>query len=190
MIQRLPSTLGLATLLCGLAAAQTTPHNGAATRSTTLEVTPAGAFVHEQFGSFQLDASTQALTGAGPLWSHASGGLGWIGTAVSIGNRASQVFAEYDLNNEAAELFSVYDANPPTAIWSDGAALGTEFRDVASADATDTHVAIHQVVLNGDLTTRQAVLRKYSSASGTPDWTHTFAPIINAGARVGISRDG
>ena len=190
MMQRLPSTLTLASLLCGLAAAQGTPQGASVTRRTTLEVTPAGAFLQEQLGGHSLDASSQSATAAGPLWSHASGGLAWIGTAVSIGNRASQVFAEYDLNNEAAELFSVYDANPPSAVWSDGTPLGTEFRDVASADATDTHVAIDQVVLNGNIQTRQAVLRKYTSASGTPDWTHTFAPIINAGAKVGISRDG
>lgn len=190
MTQRLSSTLGFATLLCGLAAAQATPQEGANTRSTTLEVTPAGAFLREEFAGAQLASGTQTATAAGSLWSHASGGLGWIGSAVSIGNRASQVFAEYDLNNEAAELFSVYDANPPTAIWSDGTPLGTEFRGVASADATDTHVAIDQVVLGGDITTRQAVLRKYGSTSGTPDWTYTFTPIINAAAKVGISRDG
>lgn len=189
MSQRLLSPLGLVTLLCGVAAAQGTPQGGATLRSA-IEVTPQGAFPREEHGGFQVDASTQAATAAGALWSHASGGLAWIGTAVSIGNRASQVFTEYDLNSESAELFSVYDSNPPTAIWSDGTPLGTEFREVASADATDTHVAIHQIVLNGNPATRQAVLRKYDSASATPDWTYTFTPIINAAARVGISRDG
>jgi hypothetical protein len=189
MSHRLLSPLGLATLLSGLAAAQGTPQGGT-TRSSSIEVTPQGAFLREEHGGFQVDASTQAATAAGALWSHGSGGLAWIGSAVSIGNRASQVFSEYDLNSEAAELFSVYDANPPSAIWSDGTPLGTEFREVASADATDTHVAIHQVVLNGNPATRQAVLRKYTSSSPVPDWSHTFAPVINAAARVGISRDG
>jgi hypothetical protein len=189
MSQRLLSPLGLLTLLCGLAAAQGTPQGGA-TRSSRIEVTPQGAFLREEHGGFQVDASNQAATAAGALWSHGSGALGWIGSAVSIGNRASQVFTEYDLNSEAAELFSVYDANPPSAIWSDATALATEFREVASADATDAHVSIHQVVLNGNLATRQAVVRKYSSSSPVPDWSHTFAPIINAAARVGISRDG
>ena len=71
--------------------------------------------------------------------------------AASIGDRGTQVLVEYDLNNEATELFSVFDANPPTALWSDGSALGTEARMVASADAVDTHVAIHQVVVGGPL---------------------------------------
>ena len=189
MIDRTLPTLLLGLGLCGAAAAQSTPGQQA-TQRTQLDISAEGAFLRESLAAAQPAGGALAATATGALWSHGSGALAWIGSAVSIGNRASQVFCEYDLNNEAAELFSVYDADPPTAIWSDGAPLGTEFRNVASADATDTHVAIDQVVLNGDITTRQAVLRKYTSASGTPDWTHTFAPIINAAAKVGISRDG
>ena len=160
-------------------------------RSTVLEVTDAGAFTRHVRGATVVDpATSQALTTGGALWSRSDGGQAWIGTAVSIGNRASQVFAEYDLNNEAAELFSVYDASPPSAAWTDATPLGTEFRNVDSAAASDTHVAVHQIVIGGNLSTRQAVVRKYSSSSATPDWTYTFAPIINAACRVGVSRDG
>lgn len=189
MRQRTLLSLGLVGLLSGGAAAQGSSQAETSRRSW-IEVQPQGAFLREDLGGALLDAGTQSATAAGALWSHSSGGLGWIGTAVSIGNRASQVFVEYDLNSEAAELFSVYDQNPPSAIWSDSTPLGTEFREVASADATDTHVSMHQIVLNGNLSTRKAVLRKFASDSATPDWTHTFAPIINAAARVGISRDG
>jgi len=161
------------------------------TRATTLEVTSEGAFEHRRYGGTLVNVTTsEAFTNGGALWTHTDGGAAWIGSAVSIGNIGSQVFTEYDLNNEAAELFSVYDSDPPTPIWSDGGPLDTEFRMVDSATATDTHVAISQIVLGGNSTTRQAVLRKYSSGSGTPDWTYTFTPVINAGSKVGISRDG
>lgn len=185
--------LPIALLLSGSAgdAAGTGTGQLAPARATTLEVTAEGAFERRRYGETVVDASTsQALTAAGTLWTHTSGGAAWIGTAVSIGDVGGQVFTEYDLNNEAAELFSAYDTDPPTPVWSDGSPLGTEFRMVDSASATDTHIAIDQVILGGDGTTRQAVLRKYSSGSATPDWTYTFAPIINAAGKCAISRDG
>jgi len=160
-------------------------------RATTLEVTPEGAFEHSRYGEILVDASSsQALTTPGTLWTHGSGGAAWIATAVSIGDVGAQVFAEYDLNNEAAVLLSSFDSNPPTPVWTDNSPLGSEFRQVDSASETATHVVIDQIVLGGDITTRQAVLRKYTSNSGVPDWTFTFVPVINAAGKVAISRDG
>jgi hypothetical protein len=188
-----PILLSIALSASGQAGATPVAHTQATlpARATTLEVTAEGAFEHRRYGDIVVDpSSSQALTAPGTLWTHSSGGAAWIGTAVSIGDVGGQVFAEYDLNNEAAELFSSYDTDPPTAIWTDNAPLGTEFRQVDSASTTDTHVAIDQIVLGGNSATRQAVLRKYSSGSGTPDWTYTFAPIINAAGKVAISRDG
>ncbi|MCK6444856.1 MAG: hypothetical protein L6Q99_00535 [Planctomycetes bacterium] len=164
------------------------PSTGAA-RAEHVEVTPQGAFVRSSRG-LGAASGAQKSTAAGALWSYADNGLAWIATAASIGNRGGQVFAEFDLNNERAELFSVYDSSPPVPVWTDTTPFGTEFRQVASADELPIHVAIDQIVLSGQMTTRQAVLRKYTSSSGTPDWTYTFAPVINAGSAVGISRDG
>jgi hypothetical protein len=158
-------------------------------RSERVEVTPLGAFVQTSRGAAAANGAPKA-TSPGTLWSYPDNGLAWIATAVSIGDRGGQVFTEYDLNNERAELFSSYDSNPPTPVWTDTTPLGTEFRQVASADRVPVHVAIDQVVLGGQMATRQAVLRKYTSSSGTPDWTYTFAPIVNAQSSVGISRDG
>jgi WD40 repeat protein len=182
----LVAALGLA----AVAAAQTPPTQAPA-RRTVVDVSPAGAFLREAHGRAAPRPATDVagLTAPGTLWTHTDAGLAWIGNAASIGDRGTQVLVEYDLNNEATELFSVFDANPPTALWSDGSALGTEARMVASADAVDTHVAIHQVVVGGP-TARQAVLRKYSSGSATPDWSYTFTPVIDDAAKVGISRDG
>lgn len=161
-------------------------------RQSRIEVTPQGAFLRESLGSAprSLNSGSQALTAPGLTWSHPDNGQAWIGTAVGIGERGTQVFAEYDLNNEAAELLSAFDSDPPTPVWTDNTPLGTEFRVVASADENDVHVAVHQVVLNNNIQTRQAVVSKYSSVSPTPLWSYTFTPVINAASNVGISRDG
>ncbi len=187
MISRALIAAALASLVSSLALAQSPPLLPA--QRTTLEVTPSGAvFVPER--GLAPASGTVELTTPGLLWTRTDGGAAWIASAVSIGDRSGQVFAEYDLNNEAAELLSSFDTNPPTPVWTDGTPLGTEFRGVASADATNAHVAIDQVVLNNNIQTRQATLRKYTSSSPVPDWTYTFAPIINAGSAAGISRDG
>ena len=160
-------------------------------QATRLQVTPQGAFERQQIGDLLIDfSSSQAMTSGGALWTHTDSGLAWIAEAVSIGNCASQVFAQYNLNNQSTELLSVYDSDPPTPIWTDNGVLGNVFAVVDSAADTDTHVAISQVILGGNTATRQAVLNKYSSGSATPDWSYTFAPVINAAAKVGISRDG
>jgi len=155
-----------------------------------LVVTPEGASFQEHSGAAANLPGGFANTSPGTKWTLSSGGLAWIGSTVAIGNRGTQVFSEVDLNNERAMLLSAFDSNPPTPVWEDLSPLASEFRVVASADATDTHVAIHQIVLGGSMLTRQAVLSKYSSSSASADWSYTFAPIINAGSNVGISRDG
>jgi hypothetical protein len=155
-----------------------------------VDVTPQGAFFVRDHGRAAPSPGGPENVSPGLVWTRSDGGLAWIASAVSIGDRAGQVFAEYDLNNESAEVLSSFDSNPPTPVWTDNSPLGTEVRYVHSADAVNTHVAIDQLVLNGNNATRQARLSKYTSSSSTPDWTYTFAPVINAGANVGISRDG
>jgi hypothetical protein len=192
MTQPLPVLVTSAVLaLAGSAAAQVAPQSSPA-RQSRIEVTAGGAFLKETLGNAPraATAGSQALTAPGLTWSHPDGGQAWIASAVSIGERGTQVFTEYDLNNEAVELLSAFDSDPPTPVWTDPTPLGTEFRSVASADENDVHVACDQVVLNNNIATRQAVVRKYSSVSPIPEWTYTFAPVINAGSRVGISRDG
>jgi hypothetical protein len=159
-------------------------------RATTLEVTADGAFDRRRYGECVVNTSTgEALTASGTLWTHVSGGAAWIGSAVSIGDIGGQVFTEYDLNSEAAVLLSVYDSNPPTPVWSDNTALGTEVRQVDSASTTNTHVAIHQRP-QASVPESLVTLRKYTSDSATPDWTYTFTPMINADGKCAISRDG
>ena len=184
------SCLGLVALSnAGFAQGQLTGNLPAAV-SKRLVVTPSGASFQDQVGVAAPVSGSWSNTSPGTKWTLADGGLAWVGTTVSIGNRGTQVFSEVDLNNERALLVSVFDVNPPTPVWQDTSALATEFRVVASADATNTHVSTHQNVLGGNPQTRQAVLTKYSSSSGVADWSYTFTPIINAGSSVGISRNG
>lgn len=153
-------------------------------------VTPSGLSFQHRDGVAAPTAGNYSNTTPGTKWTLTDGGLAWIATSTSIGNRGTQVFSEVDLNSERAILLSSFDSHPPTPVWQDTSALATEFRVVASADATDTHVTTHQIVLGGNMQTRQAVLTKYGSHSPTADWSYTFAPVINAGSTVGISRDG
>ncbi len=153
-------------------------------------VTPAGLSFQRQGGVAAPAPGGYSNTPPGTKWTLTDGGLAWIAISTSIGNRGTQVFSEVDLNNERAILLSAFDNPPPTPVWQDTSALASEFRVVASADATDTHVTTHQIVLGGNMQTRQAVLTKYGSHSPTADWSYSFAPIINAGSSVGISRDG
>jgi len=151
-----------------------------------LEVTPQGAFIRKVAVSSDDRGGPKPLTPSGLIWSHPGGGLAWIGNSVSIGNNGSEVFTEYTLNNEATELFSVNDSNPPTAIWSDATSVGSENQQVASAEATNTKVAIHTI--NFGTPQASVVLRKYTSASPVPDWTYGWD--FAGTAHVGISRDG
>ena len=156
-----------------------TPEPGA----LRVEVTPEGAFYRTvPFSTGDPTGGYHANVGGALIWSYPDGGLAWIGDAVSIGKNGSEVFTEYDLNNQSAQLFSVNDTNPPTPIWTDNSPLGTDNHSVASAEATNTKIAMHTV--GGS----SVVLSKYTSASPTPDWTYTFP--FAGGSRCGISRDG
>ena len=152
-----------------------------------MEVTPEGAFLRKVDGSPSARPAGPSLASpAGLIWTRTDGGLAWIGNAVSIGYHGSEVIAEYELNNESTELFSVNDTNPPTPIWSDPDALGTENHQVASAEATDTKLAIHTVDFGTPAATVH--LKKYSSLSAVEDWEYVFD--FAGTARCGISRDG
>jgi hypothetical protein len=175
---------------CLFALALQTPSTPASS-GERLVVTHEGAFLSPE--SVIVRGNTPApMQSAGTIWSHVDGGLAWVGNALSIGNHGSEVLAEYDMNSERAELFSVFDTNPPTALWSDLAVLGSEFHHVASAEGSNVHVVLH--TLNRGLPNASYRLSKYTSLSGgTPDWTYTFPisyPIADDYSNVGISRDG
>ncbi len=190
-MQRSSITLSvvLPAVLCSSVLAQTQLQRAERTR---LVVDSTGARMVHELGWASPTGPSAKNTSPGLVWELGDNGALWIATAVSIGDRGYQVFNEYALNNESNDLLSCFDSNPPTAVWSDGSLAGDFFggEQAVSADATNTKVAVDQTILGGNQSTRQAVVRKYTSSSGTPDWTYTFTPVINAGSHVGISRDG
>ncbi|MBK7645001.1 MAG: hypothetical protein IPJ19_18475 [Planctomycetes bacterium] len=152
-------------------------------------VTSEGAFVREA-PSVSVPGGPQPMQSAGTLWTRTDGGWGWIGESVSIGNHASEVFAEPEYQSQRAELYSAFDANPPTALWSDTNLPNTDAHHVASADDAGIHVSMR--VYGYASPTPYFQLSKYSSLSaGAPDWTYAFPTHVAAfSSRVAISRDG
>ncbi len=175
-------------LLCGGAiSAQPQGFHRPARSAQRVVVTPEGAFYSGRARPMRPHGPLPLQT-AGTLWTHTDGGLVWIGNALALGNHGSEVFCEYDLNNERAELFSAFDSDPPTALWSDLSAQGSDDHHVASAETSDVQVALH--TFNQGQPGASCVLSKYSSLSSVPDWTYTFPIAPNGGTNVGISRDG
>ena len=152
-----------------------------------LIVTHDGAFVESAPGVTQASGGSTSMQPSGVIWTHPDGGLLWIGSAVSMGNHGSEVFTEYDLNNQRAELFSAFDTNPPTALWTDFSGVGATDHHAASADGSNVHISLH--TFNQGQPTATCILSKFTSLSGTPDWTYTF-PIAANGSNCAISRDG
>ncbi len=167
--------------------AQPLPAGRPARSAQRVVVTPEGAFYSGRARPLRPHGPLPLQT-AGTLWTHTDGGLVWIGNALALGNHGSEVFCEYDLNNERAELFSAFDSDPPTALWSDLSAQGSDDHHVASAETSDVQVALH--TFNQGQPGASCVLSKYSSLSSVPDWTYTFPIAPNGGTNVGISRDG
>jgi len=149
-------------------------------------VTPQGAFVRDAADRMRPSGPT-AMQSAGTLWTQTDGGLAWIANAVSIGNHGSEVFAEFELNNARAELYSAFDTNPPTALWSDVSAQGSDDHHVASSESGNVHVSLH--TFSPGQPSAACTLTKYNSLSSLPDWNYTF-PIAANGSNLGISRDG
>jgi hypothetical protein len=160
--------------------------------SRRLEVEGDGVYVRHERGPCAAAPVIPELTPAGVLWVHTDGGAGWVGSSVSIGEHGTQVFSEYDQAAEAACLLSAFDQDPPQPVWTDGGALGTINRRVVSAEALDAHLSIHEVLVNGNVHTRRAVVSSYRSSFPTPVWQYAFAPLIDLKGRsnFGISRDG
>jgi hypothetical protein len=153
-----------------------------------VEVTPQGAFYRPVDGALrQAPGNTSDLV-SGVIWTKTDGGLAWIPNSVAMGDFGSTVGAAYWLNNQSAQLFSSFDTNPPTALWTDNALLGSTDQHIACANKTNTVVSLAE--FNQNTPSSTCVLSKYTT-SGTPDWTYTFAqPNINGGtAAINASFD-
>ncbi len=130
---------------------------------------------------------TQALE---PDWSFESDGS-WLPQVVSVGNEGTQVFTEIGSFSTQRLLFSGSDQQPPTPVWQDAGTVLHFNQVVDSSERSDVHVVLHQEQVPGSAF-RRAVVEKYTSASGTPDWEYVFPVDIynHPHTSVRVSGDG
>lgn len=126
----------------------------------------------------------------GALWVRADNGVGWAGRTVSLGAQGTQVFTEIEFGSDHAELISGFSADPAAPVWTNTVPTETSYSQVDSAENADAHVAVHQLVLNSNQSTKQTVVSRYRSGSATPEWTYTFPGTTAGNARAAISDDG
>lgn len=170
---------------------------GPASLATRIEVDETGAYARTRLESdpaaISYDHSTGRLTlPPNTQWVIDDGGLYYIPTSVAVGARGSTAFYGCYLNNERTRLFSTTTTVETDApVWSD-TGLQDAWTDiyVDASDNGNVLVAVGQFAVGGDPTQREVVVYKYTSSSATADWTYTFPMLINAGARVKVSRDG
>ena len=128
------------------------------------------------------------------VWSHASGpgNENWNPKVVSIGEHGTQVLSAFGPFTDFTRLFSAYDQNPPSPVWQDDASTATNRHRVASARYADVHATLHDVDAGGAFNTRDVIVKKYTSASSTPDWTYQFPDETNGheATAVHVSADG
>ncbi len=165
---------------------------------TRLEIESAGSFTrtHVQNGpsSLTIDHSTGKATLSDPqvMWVISDGGLAYIPAQVELGARGNLAFYGCYLNNKRTRLFSTTTTSSLDAmVWEDTGVY--EAFDYIYTDASEdgnTLVALAQFPIEDDVMRREVKVFKYTSDSSSPDWVYTFPLIINAGARVKISRDG
>lgn len=144
-------------------------------------------------GTFLILAApswAQSVFDPGLLWRYPDAGAGWTPKTVSLGAHGTQVFSEIEFGSDKALLLSAFDQGTAVPVWQDAVPLEAANTFVDSAETTDTHVSIHQIVLGGNQSTKQSVATKYSSRSANPEWSYTFPSITSGSARIGISNDG
>lgn len=127
---------------------------------------------------------------AGRLWSYPDAGAGWVPKTVAVGANGTQVFSEIEYGQDKALLLSGFDTGVAAPVWERMLPQEGANAYVESSELGNVHVSIHQLVLNGNQSTKQPVVSKWSSNSSVPDWTYTGLPITSGQSRVGISRDG
>ncbi len=127
--------------------------------------------------------------GDGPLWRQADNGEGWIGRVVSVGDRGTQVFTEFDTAADRAELVSGFDSAPVSPLFTDPQVSASDNAKVAAARDAGVYVSCRQVPASGQSGPRNTFVSKYSATGGL-GWTYQFAGSTNGPGRAVISRDG
>ncbi len=175
-------TLGIGAL-AGSAAAQgrtaVATHQQAAGGGLVLEdaVRPAGP-----------GPGSQAVLAGGALWTRADSA--WVPMVVSLGAQGTQVFGMIEHGQDHAELLSGFSPNPAAPAWLTNLPIEMVNAVARSAETADVHASAHQLVQNGNNSTRTSVVCRWRSGTSTPEWVYTFPGTTSGLARVGISRDG
>jgi len=122
-------------------------------------------------GAALIQGLTSTASGQGVVWMHESEGNSWLAETVTLGGWGDHVFTEVGAYANHRLLFSSHDAMPPAPVWDDGQFDFNFARTVDSASEADVQVAMHQEYVTTGSSERQAILHKFTSQSGDPDWT-------------------
>jgi len=165
---------------------------GRTATASTIQTGPGGAVVTTTNGAPTGPATTgggtENLVIGSALWTRAS--TDWTPKVVSLGAQGTQVFSQIEFGQDHAELISGFSPNPATPVWTSNVNVAGMNAYCESAETTDAHATVHQIVQNNQQWNRQAVVSRWRSGSSTPVWNWTF-PITTSGlSRVGMSADG
>lgn len=187
----LPSRILIHLLLAGAVLAPAAAQGTAPTSRSRALSLPGGQIDQREVDFGAPGAGSESLEFGGVLWTVASDGS-WIADNVALGSWGTQVATLRGAFSLTSELYSAHDADPPAAIWQDVQSTIAFAQRVDSADRADVHVALHQEYADAQQSFRRAVLRKYTSFSGQPDWTYVSPILLGAGQRtdVHVSADG
>ncbi len=147
------------------------------------------AIVEEQV-EIAAAGATQAASLPGPLWSMPDAGQGWVGRAVAIGNRGTQVFTEFDTAADRALLISGFDHAPIVPVWSDPVVASSTNTTVHGSDGSHQFVSCRQIPVGGGSGPRTVVVSAYVSSSPAPRWIWSFPVPTWGPSRALISADG
>jgi len=122
------------------------------------------------------------------LWSRSS--ADWTPRTVSIGVHGTQVLGPVEYGQDHVSLLSGFSPDPAMPVWTDNITTAGTNMLSASAEHTDTHVVLTQIVQNNQNHNRMTQVRKYRSTSSTADWTYDFTGNTSGLAQIGITPDG
>lgn len=175
-----------------LALASSAWSQGRPATSSTLQTGAGGTLVTTTNGTRDTNGGggggTENLVINGALWTRAT--TEWTPKVVSIGAHGTQVFSQIEFGQDHAELLSGFSPNPATPAWTSNVAVAGMNAYCESAETSDVHATVHQIVQNNQQSTRVATVSRWRSGSTTPEWTWSFPGTTFGLSRVGISADG
>lgn len=158
--------------------------------ASTLQTTPSGTVTTTTNGTRGAESGggTENLVIGGALWTRSN--PDWTPKVVSIGAQGTQVFSQIEFGQDHAELLSGFSPDPATPAWTSNVPIAGTNAFCESAETTDAHATVHQIVQNNNQSTRLAVVSRWRSGSTAPEWTWSFPGTTAGMSRVGISADG